>query len=143
MYKGVKIRKREKLHDVKLAQSRCQNLSMSRIDACGRSAIFLCQKPMAYNRLAMVMGGVFWRGGSREVTKPKATTRLKIEDACILCNVIKTFWQRKVIKVKRRRPFDPFKLQMALAQSCKNTLACLCKQPNTSIAKGGNWSLRC
>jgi hypothetical protein len=27
--------------------------------ACGRLAIFLCQKLMAYNRLVMVMGGVF------------------------------------------------------------------------------------
>jgi hypothetical protein len=26
--------------------------------AYGRSTIFLCQTPMAYNRLAMVMGGV-------------------------------------------------------------------------------------
>jgi hypothetical protein len=26
-------------------------------------------------------GGVFWRGGSREVARPTATTQLKMEDA--------------------------------------------------------------
>jgi hypothetical protein len=31
----------------------------SQLTAYGRSAIFTCQKPMACNRLAMVMGGVF------------------------------------------------------------------------------------
>jgi hypothetical protein len=48
-----------------------------------------------------------------------------------------------VTKVKRWRPSNPFKLQMALAQSCKNILACLYKQPNTWIAKGKNWSVGC
>jgi len=143
MYKGVKIRKKKKLHDVKLVQSRCQISPCLELTTCGKLAIFLCQKSMAYNRSAMVMGDVSWRGGSREITKPMAITRLRIEDACILCNVIETIWQWKMTKVKIWRPFSPFKLQMALAQSCKNTLACLCKQPNISIAKGRNWSIGC
>jgi len=66
-----------------------------------------------------------------------------MEDAYILCNVIETFWWRKVTKVERWGPFAPFKFQMALAQLCKNTLACLCKQPNTSIAKEMNWFVVC
>jgi hypothetical protein len=69
--------------------------------ACGRSTILLCQKSTAYNRSAMVMGGVFWKGGSQEVAKPMAIAQLKMEDTCIFCNVIETFWQRKVIKVER------------------------------------------
>jgi hypothetical protein len=60
------------------------------------------------------MGGVFWRGGSQEVIKPTASAQLKMEDTCILCNVIETFWRRKVTKVEKWGPFVPFKLQMAL-----------------------------
>jgi hypothetical protein len=89
------------------------------------------------------MGGVCWRGGSQEIAKPLATARLKMEDVCILYNVIKTFWWRKMTKVKRQGPFVPFKLQMALAHSCRNTLTCLCQQPNTWIVKGRNWSMGC
>ncbi len=63
----------------------------------------------------MVMGGVSWKGGSGEVAKPMAIARLKMEDVCIFYNVIETFWQRKVTKVKRWGPSIPFKLQMALA----------------------------
>jgi hypothetical protein len=65
------------------------------------------------------------------------TAQLKMEDVCIFCNVIETFWQRKMTKVERWGPFGTFKLQMALAQSCKNTSACLCKQPNTQLLRGG------
>jgi len=89
------------------------------------------------------MGSVSWRGGSREVVKPMVTARFKMEDACILCNVIENFWWKKMTKVERWRPFGPFELQMAFAQPCKNTLICLCKQPNTSIAKRRNWSVGC
>jgi hypothetical protein len=32
MYKGIRKKKRENLQDVKLVQTRCQNLSMSKID---------------------------------------------------------------------------------------------------------------
>jgi hypothetical protein len=32
MYKGIRKKKKENLHDVKLAQTRSQNLSMSKID---------------------------------------------------------------------------------------------------------------
>ncbi len=45
MYKRIRKRKGEKLQDIKLAQSRCQNLSMSKIDyLCGRLAIFHYEK---------------------------------------------------------------------------------------------------
>jgi hypothetical protein len=39
----------------------------------------------------MVIGGVSSRGGSQEVAKPMASTQLKMEDDCILCNMIETF----------------------------------------------------
>jgi hypothetical protein len=98
---------------------------------------------MVYNRLAMVIGGVSWRGGSQEVAKLTIIAQVKMEDVCILCNVIKKIWQRKVTKVEKWGPFGPFMFQMALAQSCINTLASLCKQLNTSISKGKNWSMGC
>jgi hypothetical protein len=63
----------------------------------------------------MVMGGVSWRGGSREVVKPTTSAWLKMEDACILCNMIEFFWQKQTIKVEKWKPYVPFKLQMALA----------------------------
>ncbi len=140
MYQGRKLRKREMWHEVKLAQNSYENLSMS-IIACDRSIIFICQKPTACNISVMVMGGVSWRGGSCKVAKPMTTTQLKMEDTCILRNVIEIFWQRKMTKVKIWTPSSLFKLQMAMAQSCKNTSTCLCKQPNTSIAIGRNWSV--
>jgi ribosomal protein L32 len=65
-----------------------------------------------------------------------ATTRLKMEDAYSLCNVIEIFCRKKITKTKRGRRFGPFKLQMALAQLCKNTSTCLYKLTNTSTAKG-------
>jgi hypothetical protein len=105
----------------------------------GVGSIFSCQKLIAYNRLVMVMGSVSWRGGSWEVAKPTAIAWLKMEHACILCNVIETFWQRKLTKTKRWRHSGLFKIRMALAQSCKNISTCLCRHPNTSIAKGRNW----
>ncbi len=37
------------------------------------------------------MGGVSYKGGSREVARPTATIRLKIEDDCILCKVNEIF----------------------------------------------------
>jgi hypothetical protein len=63
--------------------------------ACDRSVVFLCQKPTAHNRLAMVMGGVLRRSGSWEVVKPMVISQLKMEDACIFCNVIETFDEEK------------------------------------------------
>ncbi len=117
-----------------MAQSR--KFSCLELTACGRLAIFLCQKSMAYNRSTMVMGGMSWRRGSQEVAKLMAIAQFKMEDtSCIFYNVTEIFWQRKVIKVERWGPFGSFKLQMALAKSCKNTLTCLCKQQNTSITK--------
>jgi hypothetical protein len=61
-----------------------------------------------------------------------------MEDGCSLYNVIEFFCQRKVTKIEKRRPFGLFKLQMALAQLCKNTSAYLCRHPNTFTAKGKN-----
>jgi hypothetical protein len=78
-------------------------------------------KPTACNRLAMVVGGVSWKGGSWKIAKLTAIVRLNMEETCILCYMIESFWQRKVTKVENES-FVHFKLQMALAQSCKNTL---------------------
>ncbi len=89
------------------------------------------------------MGGVFWKGGSREGTRHMATTQFKMEDAYSLYNVIEFFCWKKVTMKERGGPFGPFKLQMALAQLCKITFAYLCKHPNTSIAKGKIWLARC
>jgi hypothetical protein len=61
-----------------------------------------------------------------------------MEDACTLCNVIKKIYQGKVTKIEKGGPSGPFKLQMSLAQLCKNTSTCLCKHPNTSTTKGRN-----
>jgi hypothetical protein len=60
-----------------------------------------------------------------------------MEDVCILCNVLEMFWWKKVTKREKKGPFGTFKLQMALAQSCKNTSTCLCKHPNFQLLKGG------
>jgi hypothetical protein len=43
---------------------------------------------MACNRSAVVMGGVFGRGGSREVIKFTSIAQLNMEDICIFGNVI-------------------------------------------------------
>jgi hypothetical protein len=40
-------------------------------------------------------------GGSQEVVRLIATTGFKMEDACILRNIIEIFIPRKVIKTKR------------------------------------------
>ncbi len=59
--------------------------------AYNRLVIFLCQKPMTCNRSIMVIGGVLRRGGRRKVNKPTTIAQHKMEDDCILCNVIETF----------------------------------------------------
>jgi hypothetical protein len=87
MYKWIRKKKRENLQDVKLVQTRCQNVSMSKLDRCNR---------WAYNRSAVVIWGASWRGESQEVTKLTATARLKMKDAYILCNKrLKSFDERK------------------------------------------------
>jgi len=58
-----------------------------------------------------------------------------MEDACNLCNVIEIFYLKKITNKKKGRPFSPFKLQMALAQLCKNTSTCLCRHPNISTGR--------
>jgi len=117
------IRKKETFHNVKLAQTRCQNLSMSKISsACNKSVVEM------------------W-GASQEVVRPTATTWFKMDNACGLCNVIEKFWQKKVTKTERGGPFGPFELQMTLTKLCKKTSACLCRCPNTSNDKGKNWSM--
>ncbi len=45
-----------------------------------------------------------------------------MKDAYNLCNVIEIFHSRKVTKTKGGKPYDHFKLQMALAQLCKTHL---------------------
>ncbi len=70
------------------------------------------------------------------MARSKATTQFKTEDACIFCNVIKIFWQKKVTKTKKGGPSSPFKLQMALAQSCKNRSTCLCRIQIPQLPKG-------
>jgi hypothetical protein len=80
----------------------------------------------------MVMGGAYWRGGSQEVPRPTAIAWFKMEDVCIFCNVLENFLRRKITKTKIGRPSGPLKFHMALAQSCKNTSACLFKHPNAS-----------
>jgi hypothetical protein len=72
MYKGVFFKK-ENLKDVKLAQTRRQNLSISTID---------CQ-------LAVVWGVCF--EGNRKIVDPITTVRLQLKDSCILCNVFEFF----------------------------------------------------
>jgi hypothetical protein len=53
------------------------------------------------------MGGVFWRGGSQEVTKHITIVRLKMEDICILCNAIKVFYQKND-QDRKMKVFWPF-----------------------------------
>jgi hypothetical protein len=80
----------ENLQDVELAQTRCQNLSMSKTDHLYYvDPISPCQKSTSYNRLVMATGGVSQRGESYKVTRLTAIARVKMEDACIFCNVIK------------------------------------------------------
>jgi hypothetical protein len=40
------------------------------------------------------MGGVYWRVKSQEIVELTTTTPLKMEDACILCNVIETLMKK-------------------------------------------------
>jgi hypothetical protein len=49
----------------------------------GVTHISPCQKSITCNRLVVVMGGVSWRGKSREIGKPPTTAQLKEEEACI------------------------------------------------------------
>jgi hypothetical protein len=53
------------------------------------------------------MRGVFGRGGSREVTKPTTTAQLKMENACILRNVIETFLWMKSDQSRKMRALCP------------------------------------
>jgi hypothetical protein len=63
-----------------------------------------------------------------------------MENVCILCNVIEFFLWKKVTKTKRGGPSSSLKLQMTLAQSCKNTLTYLCRHPNISKKNWGRYS---
>jgi hypothetical protein len=53
----------------------------------------------------MVMEGVSWRSGSQEVAKPMTTSQLKMEDACIFCNVIEFFLTKKFNLDKKMKTF--------------------------------------
>jgi len=56
MYKGIRKKKMENLHDVKLIQTRCQNLSMLKPTVVVGQSYFSISKPIAYNKLVMEMG---------------------------------------------------------------------------------------
>jgi hypothetical protein len=87
----------ENLQDIKLPQTRCQNFSMSKIDSLQYvghgDGTFLDVK----NRQSTICRPWRWnvclegRGGSQEVVRPMATSQLKMENACIFCNVIEIF----------------------------------------------------
>jgi hypothetical protein len=61
------------------------------------------------------MGGAYWRGGSQEVTRPLDIAQFKMEDDCILCNVIEIFLWKKITKIENGKPFGALKFHMALA----------------------------
>jgi len=52
------------------------------------------------NKSIVEMGDGSWRGGSWEVAKLTTTVQLKMEDSCIICNVIEIFCWRKVTKIE-------------------------------------------
>jgi hypothetical protein len=62
----------------------------------------------------MVMGGMFWNGGSWEVAKPTVNAQLKMEDICILSNVIEIFLTKKSQKNDQGRKMRAFYLLQAL-----------------------------
>jgi hypothetical protein len=90
-------------------------------------------KTFHFNNQPLVMGhmwqlgcwGGSWRGGSQEVIRPIAIVGLKMEDVCILYNVIEILWWRKVTKIEKGGPFGLFKLQITLAQLCNNQHVCV------------------
>jgi len=85
---------RENLQDVKLAQIKCQNLFMSKSDHLEWvDHISLCEKLKACIRSIMVMGGVSWRGESREVVKLTLIARLKMLSLHLLPHLR---WRRRV-----------------------------------------------
>jgi hypothetical protein len=57
--------------------------------------IFSYQKSIACNKSAMEMGGVSWRGGSRKIPRPVATTQLKMEDVCTFIMWLNFFVEEK------------------------------------------------
>jgi hypothetical protein len=85
--------------------------------------------------------GVCPRSGNQEVARSTIIAQIKMEDACILYNVIEIFWQRKVINIESEGSFVFLRLQMWLAQLCKNTSAYLYKHSIISIASTRNWSM--
>jgi len=68
VYTRIRKMERENSQDVKLAQTRCQKLSMS------KKSYFFIQKLIVYNRSTMVMRSVFWKVGSQEVVRCTTTT---------------------------------------------------------------------
>jgi len=65
-----KKKKKKILQVIKLAQIRCQNLSMSKIHCLKLIGhIFSYQKSGACNKLVAKMGDLFWRVGSWKVIK--------------------------------------------------------------------------
>jgi hypothetical protein len=114
--------------------------------ACNKLVVVMkgvSQQLIACNKLVVVMKGVFWWGGSQEVARPITTAWLKMEDSCILCIAIEFFSRKRIIKTKRGRPYNLFKLQITLAQSCKNIWTYLCKHSNISNVERRNWLMGC
>jgi hypothetical protein len=58
MYKGIRKRKKEKLHDISCFKVDVKIFSCPEFIAYNKLAIFLCQKLMTYNNSIVVMGGV-------------------------------------------------------------------------------------
>jgi hypothetical protein len=51
-------------------------------------------------------GCVFWRGGSQEVARPFVMVQLKMQNACIFCNVRKQIIKKN--QDRKRRAFSSF-----------------------------------
>jgi hypothetical protein len=56
--------------------------------------------------------GCILKGGNWEVARPTAIARLKMEDACILCNVIEFFLTEKSNQNRKRRALYPFEVPL-------------------------------
>jgi len=50
---------------------------------------------------------MFWKGGSQEMARLAIMAWFKMEDTCILSNIIEFFWQKKSNQDRKRRAF-PF-----------------------------------
>jgi hypothetical protein len=89
-------------------------------------------------------GGGVLKGGSWERTRLIIIAWFNIKDVCVLCLHNWNSLMKKSNQDLKKRSFDPLKLQMPLAQLCKNTWSTyLCRHPNISITKERNWLMGC